>query len=275
MTKLSSLHPYKKLGQNFLCDQNVLNKIIDTISINQESIVLEIGAGSGILTEPLLRLSKLVVAVEYDRRLVVELNERFKGALNLKIINKDILRFDLREFLKTNEIAEPLVVIGNIPYYITTRIIEYLIENIKFFNNIYLTVQKEYAQRLVAKVGAKEYSSISCFIQYFTNPKLCFPIKKTCFRPKPKVDSYFINLAPKDFSKEPKEFFAHNEKLLFKIINLAFSQRRKKIINALMAIATKEKLVSLLDKVGIDRSSRAENISLVEFIRLSNFLDKT
>ncbi|MBL7131469.1 MAG: ribosomal RNA small subunit methyltransferase A [Candidatus Omnitrophica bacterium] len=263
-------HPKKRRGQIFLIDKNIITKIIKAISLNRGNIVLEIGPGQGILTEELANYAKKVIAVELDKKLYDYLQTLLKNFVNIELINKDILKFDIEKFLRNKKIKQKITLVGNIPYNITTPILEYIFENIRFLNTAYLMVQKEFALRLIAKPNTKDYSSISCFAQFHTNPSLLFTVKKTCFRPRPRVDSCFIKLEPKKSDYWSDSLSLKNKKWLFKIIRSAFNQRRKNILNSLSAILDKGKILSILLKLNIDWRKRAEDLSIQDFIKISN-----
>ena len=269
---LLNFYPRKKLGQNFLIDKNIIRKITGIISLAKDDIVLEIGAGQGVLTQELIKSAKNVIAVELDRILFQDLKHNFSDSDNIELINEDILKINLQELIKKLRIRRKINVVANIPYSITTPILEYLFKNIEFFNIIYLMVQKEFALRLAAKLNTKDYSSMSCFAQFHAQPALLFQIKNTCFWPRPKVDSYFIRLKPKGCNFYSGELKPKDNKLLFKIIRTAFNQRRKNILNSLKSILDKNSVGDILTKLNIDFNSRAENISLDDFIKVSNLV---
>ncbi|MFH1779036.1 MAG: 16S rRNA (adenine(1518)-N(6)/adenine(1519)-N(6))-dimethyltransferase RsmA, partial [Candidatus Omnitrophota bacterium] len=173
------VRPKRYLGQNFLVDQNIAKKIIQLCGFSGKDCVLEIGAGLGALTEQLLNLVKEVVAVERDRKLCAALGESLSGFDNVKIVCADFLKLDLRQMLEGG--LRKIKVIGNLPYYITTPIIEKLIEEKDRFDSIFITVQKEVAQRLCAKPGGKDYGSISCYLQFYMKPNILFHIGKRAF----------------------------------------------------------------------------------------------
>ena len=264
---LKAIRPKKSLGQNFLVDKNIINKIIETINIAKKDIVLEIGPGSGALTSQLLDKAKFVSAVEIDSRFCKVLKERFKKKKNLEILNKDILELD---FSSLKQLARnKLKVIGNIPYYISSSIIEYLIENRRFIDEICITVQKEFAEKILASAGSKGYGILSCLAQFYTEAAKLFTINKDSFLPGPKVDSVFLRL---NVLEDPR-FRVQSEVLLFKIIHASFSQRRKTILNSLSRIVPKVKLEGLLNKLKIDCGLRPENISLKDFVSICNTID--
>ena len=170
--------PKKSLGQNFLVDKNIQEKIIQSGNLKKSDVVLEIGPGRGELTSLLLERVKKVIAVEIDSSLCAILRDKFSGYQNFELINQDILKFVIRDFIKNDK---KLKVIANLPYYISTPIITHLFEHREVIKEIYLTLQKELASRLTTGPGSKEYGSISCFIQFYSDAQILFPIKNTSF----------------------------------------------------------------------------------------------
>ena len=257
----AALRPKRQLGQNFLADPNIVRKIIEACNITPEESVLEIGPGQGVLTRYLVEKTKNVIAVETDPRLCKLLEEQLAGQ-SIQIIHADFLKYNL------DPLPDQLKVIGNLPYYITTPILSKLAEHRRKIKSIYITVQWELGQRIAAAFDTKEYGAFSCFVQYYLEPKILFKIKNTCFRPVPKVDSCFMQLLVRE---QPPER-ANDEKLLFQIIQFAFQQRRKTILNALSAGFEKKLLQDIFVRSGISPDKRAENLALTDFIRLSNSL---
>jgi 16S rRNA (adenine1518-N6/adenine1519-N6)-dimethyltransferase len=225
-------------------------------------VILEIGAGRGELTELLVQKAKRIYAVEIDPHLCQILRDNLKGYPNVKIINQDILKLDLQKFL--GRFKKRIKVVGNIPYYISSPIIEQLIKSRNKIEAIFITVQKEFAERAAGKPGSKEFGAFSCFVQYFTIPEKIFIIKKTSFFPVPKVDSCFLRL---DIKRKtmlgPKQ-----EKLLFKIIRASFNQRRKTLRNSLKDVIPGENLERFFAARRIDRNTRPEKLTLADFASL-------
>jgi 16S rRNA (adenine1518-N6/adenine1519-N6)-dimethyltransferase len=260
------IHPKKSLGQNFLVDPNVRNKIIQSLSLNKSDIVLEIGSGRGEITELISSKAAKVYALELDHRLNSFLSQKFKQNSRISLINQDILKFDLPKILKEDGIGGKIKIFGNIPYYISSPIIEYIIKNKEFIDEAFITVQKEFAKRVVAHPGSKEYSSFSCFVQYYTLPENIFYIKKGSFFPVPKVDSSFLHLK----IRGNPAVKVQDEKELFKIIRAAFNQRRKTIRNSLKGMILNSLLERFLIAKGFTLNARAEELSLVDFAELVN-----
>lgn len=253
--------PKKSLGQNFLVDKNIQEKIIQACNLRKSDSVLEIGPGRGEITEYLICRVKKVIAIEIDKELCGILGQRFQNAKNFELLHQDILKTDLSGY-------KNLKVIANIPYYISTPIISRLIDYKGSIKAIYLSVQKELAQRLIACCGSKVYGAYSCFVQFYTQPKILFTIKNSSFWPQPKVDSCFVELR---ILPKPR-YKVKNEELLFKVIRLGFNQRRKLLKNSLAKIASQEKLLGCFKKLALPQNSRAEDLPLADFAKLADCL---
>jgi len=244
----------KKWGQNFLVDNNLLDKIIKTIDITTAENVLEIGPGQGALSEKLVDVAKSLSMVEIDPDLIkiLEVHEKLSG---LKIINQDILKVDLDSL----EIDSP-VVVGNIPYNITSPIIFWLIDHLDSWDRAYLMVQKEVAQRLTGKIGTKDYSRVTVMTRLFFDIKICFSISPNVFIPRPKVQSAFISIEKRlDFNKNDI-----NIKKFSQVVRMAFNQRRKMLRNSLSTLNID------LDVCKVDFTRRPEQLTVDEFIDISN-----
>lgn len=253
--------PKKRFGQNFLIDKNVQRKIVKACEITSGDTVLEIGAGRGELTRLIAKETDKVLAVEKDPYLCLVLKGNLVDSPGVEIINQDILRFNIPRYLKG---VDKIMVIGNLPYNITTPIIVHLLKFRNKIKNIFITVQKEFAQRMTASAGTPEWGSLSCFLQYYTQPQILFLIKKTCFRPKPKVDSALVKLNLK--IKLPLN--NKKEKMLFTFIRSSFQQRRKTLRNALSGVISPERLNRYFNQYNIDTNIRGEKLSLQDFINL-------
>jgi len=258
--------PKKSLGQNFLVDQNIRLKLAGALDLKPSDIVLEVGSGKGELTGLISERVNKIYGLEIDKRLNSVLNELFKAHRNIRIINQDILKFDLSQFIKEEKIKARIKVFGNIPYYISSPIIEHLLKFRANLSAIYISVQKEFAVRVVALPGSKDYGSLSCFVQYYALPKIIFDISKNCFRPSPKVDSSFLELK----IRESPAVCVKDEMSFFKIIRAAFNQRRKILRNSLLGIVTPEALEIFFKESGLSRSVRPECLSLENFAFLAN-----
>ena len=259
----SPITPRKNLGQNFLRDTNIVRKIIDACDLRLSDNVVEIGPGLGILTKEIAPRVSRLQAVEKDKRLAKQLQEDpLLGSAS--IINGDILGFDFAR------VAPPVKVIGNLPYSISSPIIEKLIENREYISEAFIMVQLEFGQRLVAQAGTKDYSALSCTSQYYARSEILFRIKNTAFFPIPKVESCFIRMRFKDVL-DP---CANDEKLFRHIVKTVFQQRRKKLMNSLAFLAPKTTLQEILHEACIDPSQRAENLSIGDYVRISNIAEK-
>jgi len=259
----TGFRPIKRLGQNFLIDKNVKDKILRNLEINPEDTVIEIGPGFGEITFGLAKRAKKVFAVEKDRKIVKILKSNLKLPGNAALVGGDFLDVDINK-LATDKKA---VIYGNLPYYITSPIIEKVFDSISLIKNIYIVVQKEVADRILARPGSKDIGRLSLYVQYYTEPKAIFTIGKNCFYPAPGVASVFLKLEV----PAKKKVQARDEKLFFKIIKTAYSQRRKTILNSLSGTGIKkEALACLLQNAEINPHARPETLSLEDFARLSN-----
>ena len=257
--------PLKRFGQNFIIDRNIVDKIVGNLDLKASDTVLEIGPGFGEITSGLANVVKDVLAVEKDKKIVNILNDLKSLPKNVQLIEKDFLDFDVKSIAND----EKIVVYGNLPYYITSSIIEKLICSIEKIKDIYLVIQKEVAERICAKPSSKDIGRLSLFVQYYTEPEVLFEIKKDSFYPVPKVESILLRLKPRKTHKVK----VNNESFLFEIIKAAYGQRRKTILNSLSKIEKdKQKLSKLLASVNINPTARAENLSLEEFAKLENVL---
>ncbi len=252
--------PKKHLSQSFLVDENIQQRIITACDLDPKDTVLEIGPGRGALTKYLSEKVHQTYAIETDASLCQELRDRFDPS-HVTIIHADFLKYDLKTLPKG------IKVIGNLPYHISTPIIEKLLANRHLFCDLFLTVQLEFGQRMAAKVNSKDYSALSCFVQYCCGVKVLFKIRNTSFRPVPKVTSCFMQLTPRKPADEVKR-----EDYLFKVIQQIFRQRRKKIANALLPVMEKDKAQAILERLKIDESLRAENLTLKNYVSIVKIL---
>lgn len=254
----------KSLGQNFLIDGNIVRKIADAAEVNEDDNILEIGPGVGTMTEELALRAKKVVAIEIDEKLR-ELHKETLNIDNVKVIYGDFLDLDLKKLTEEEFGHEPFKVVANLPYYVTTPIIEKLILSKVNLISITVMVQKEVAKRLAAEPGNKDYGSLSVFINYYTDCKYKFQVPSSVFMPKPNVDSAVVNLKMKEREELDTDF-------LFKIVRAAFTTRRKTLVNSFSNSKlpyTKDDIKRALELSGIDGSRRAETLTLEEFIILS------
>lgn len=251
----------KSLGQNFLKDENIIRKIVSEITATKDDLIIEIGPGAGAITKHLSALHTNVICFEIDKRLKEDL-DKYKTD-KLDIIYDDFLKIDLKETLKKYNYKN-ITFIGNLPYYITTAIINKITEQSNP-KEIIIMIQKEVAERFMAKPNTKEYSSISVFLQYNYDIKKVTLVSKECFIPKPKVDSMVIKLTKKTDSK------VINKEQFYKLIKDSFTQKRKNLRNNLKNY-DKEKLEKILKTLNKDLTFRAEQLSIDDFIEISNNL---
>lgn len=255
----------KKLGQNFLINEQVINDIIDKSNITKEDTVLEIGPGLGSLTKALLQNAKRVIAVELDENMVKILNNRFNND-NLEIINEDILKINLSEI---TEKYGKIKVVANLPYYITTPIVMKLLEEEYEIESITVMVQKEVGERLCAEPGSREFGAITVSVNYYSDSRIIIDVPKDNFLPIPEVDSCVIKL---DILNEPPVDIKDKKKF-FRLIKAAFSQRRKTINNSLASGEfSKDEILKALEKLNINPKLRAENLSIQDYANITNEL---
>lgn len=257
----------KKFGQNFLTDQKeVLRKIMEVSAVNENDTVLEIGPGEGALTALLLDTAEKVVTVEIDRDLEKILRKKFDGNPKYTLVMNDVLETDLKEY-----VGAGTKVVANIPYYITSPIINKLIENRDVIDEIYIMVQKEVAERICAKKG-KERSVLTLAVEYFGEAEYLFTIPKEAFTPIPKVDSAFMSIK---LYKDDKYKKLVAEDIFFKYVKGAFANKRKNLLNNFTSLGmSKDELRVVLNEVGIKETERAENLTIEDFINLIAVFEK-
>jgi len=248
----------KRFGQHFLHDKNIIDKILRAIDPQQDDNLLEIGPGQGALTLPLLNYCAQLTAVELDRDLIPILQHGATHVGQLNLINADILKFKLDSLAR----PEDLRIVGNLPYNISTPLMFHLMDSISQIKDMHFMVQKEVGKRIVAEVGSRNYGRLSVMIQYFCHCQYLFDVAPGCFTPPPKVDSAIIRLTPhtKPIAR------VNNFSVFSEIVRLAFSQRRKTISNSLKSILQPGDL----DACRVERSLRAENLTLQDFICLAD-----
>ncbi len=257
----------KSLGQNFLCDERILNIIADDACIDKNQTVLEIGTGAGTLTRVLSKRAKKVVSVEVDKTLLPVHEKTLDGFDNVKVINDDFLALDTKELVK-NELEDGFAVCANLPYYITTPIIMRLLESGVNFKTITVLVQKEVAKRMAAKENTPEYGSLTCAVQFYTTAKLCSKIPASCFYPAPKVDSQVIRLE----KREKPAVNVKSEKIFFETVRSAFAMRRKTLANNLIASfdIDREAAEGVILSCGLKPAVRGEALSLENLARVAD-----
>lgn len=265
----------KSLGQNFLINPGILDKIVSVAEINPDDIILEIGPGKGTLTKLLADKAKKVITIEKDSRLINPLKESFKDFSNIEIIENDILKFNPAH---CSLITDHYKVVANIPYYITSNLLRIIFEEWPRPELIVLTVQKEVAKRIVAK--PPDMSLLALSVQFYSEPKIIGYISRGSFRPMPKVDSAIIKLTPRNNEHGAMSTADAHRSLLtdhfFKVARAGFSGKRKQLVNNLSKNfgMMREDILRLFEKIGLEPSIRAENLSLKQWIELSKFIEK-
>ncbi|MGM0924590.1 MAG: 16S rRNA (adenine(1518)-N(6)/adenine(1519)-N(6))-dimethyltransferase RsmA [Bacillota bacterium] len=264
----------KSLGQNFLIDPNVLNRIVDHADVTDETGVIEIGPGIGALTEQLAKRAKKVIAFEIDQRLIPILKDTLSPYDNVTVIHQDILLANVKEVMEEQfRDCREVMVVANLPYYVTTPIIMKLLEDHLPLKGIVVMLQKEVADRIAASPSSKDYGSLSIAVQYYTDAKTVMTVPRTVFMPQPNVDSAIIRL----LLREEARVVIKDEDFFFKIVRASFAQRRKTLLNNLTHSLPggKEKKPAIeqaLEKAGIDGKRRGETLSIEEFAVLSDLL---
>lgn len=260
----------KNLGQNFLIDESVIIDACDSANINKEDLVIEIGPGLGTLTKFILERAGKVICVELDERMIDILKERFFLYENFEIINEDILKVDLHKLIKEekNENIKNVKIVANLPYYITTPIIMKLLEERLDLQSITVMVQKEVAERLIAVPGEKFTGAITYSVYYYADSENVRVVDKRSFIPEPSVESEVINLK----IRENPLVNVNNEELFFKLIKIAFMQRRKTLVNSLSnsGFIEKNKIIEILKQLNINENIRAEKLSIQDFANIAN-----
>jgi 16S rRNA (adenine1518-N6/adenine1519-N6)-dimethyltransferase len=268
------IRPRKRLGQCFLCDLNIMEKIVRIASVGDTDTVVEIGSGIGVLTAMIARRARRVVAVEVDRLLVEVLQQELGDLENVEIVHTDVLQFDFSPLCAdpTREgRKERIKVIGNVPYNLSSQIVLRLLEYRNCLDRVVLMLQREVAERLAAPPGTKDYGPLSVYVALFTEPTLETKVPAGCFYPRPDVESRVIRL---DVRGKPlcrvddMDFFR-------RVVRSAFSKRRKTLLNSLKSSplpVTADQIGAALSALGIDGVRRAETLSVHEFAALSNFL---
>lgn len=261
----------KSLGQNFLIDKNIIDYIVDGAEIEPEDTVIEIGPGVGAITYEAAKVAKKVIAIELDKNLIPILNETLREFDNVEIINEDVLKLDINKVIADNGGGQ-VKILGNLPYYITTPIIMKLFEEGVKAQSITIMMQKEVADRINAKPKTKAYGGLSVAVQYYCTVEKLADVPRSSFVPQPNIDSVVIRL---DIRKSrPVEIT--NEKLFFDCIRAGFGQRRKTLFNSLQTLqgASKEIIRDSLGAAGVDPIRRAETLTIEEFAKISDEVDK-
>lgn len=261
----------KKYGQNFLIDANIVNKIVEAAGVGEGDCVLEIGPGIGTMTQALAEAAGSVAAVEIDTSLEPVLASTLSAYDNVTILWQDILKTDIRELAEKRNGGRPFKAVANLPYYITTPILMKLLEERGLFESITVMVQREVADRILAKPGSREYGAITLAVNYYAEPRIAVEVSPSCFMPRPGVDSAVLHLRARE--KPPVEA---EEGLLFAVIRASFNQRRKTLANGLTnglvyqgRRFSRAQIEGALEQAGLPASVRGETLSLEEFARLS------
>lgn len=261
--KAFHLHTSKKLGQNFLIDNSIVQGIVRAAKLSADDKVLEIGPGIGTLTQGMAETGADITAVELDKKLPAVLAETLKGYDNVRIVQGDILKVDIPELMGTDSFK----VVANLPYYITTPILMTLLERKLPITSIVTMVQKEVAERMIASPGSKAYGALSVAVQYYTEPEIVLEVPPKSFLPEPEVDSVVIACSV----REKPAVSVRDESLFFRIVRGAFGQRRKTLSNALKGAGLqKDSIDSALIEAGVDLKRRGETLSLEEFAAITD-----
>lgn len=257
----------KALGQNFLINPSVCPRMAEAAVTDDNTGVLEIGPGIGVLTNELCSRARRVVAVELDRRLIPVLSETLGEYDNLKVINADVLELNLGRLIKEEFPGMRVAVCANLPYYITSPILMKLLEERLPIESITVMVQKEAAVRLCAEEASRDSSAITAAVRYYAEPQLLFHVSAGSFMPAPRVDSAVIQLNLREPDHKPRD-----EKQMFRVIKAAFAQRRKTVLNSISSSLSldKSELSDILESAGVDPSARAEKLTLCDFARISD-----
>ena len=266
-------HFFFFLGQNFLINRSIPERIAESAGLDESRGVLEIGPGIGTLTQELSKRAGKVIAVELDKRLIPVLGNTLSGFKNAEIISGDILKTDIRLLVADKLSGFKPCVCANLPYNITSPVIIALIES-GCFDTITIMIQREVAARLCAQPGTPEYGALTVFVNYYTEPEILFDVSPDCFMPQPKVTSSVIRLKRRSGSTYSPE----DEDLFFKTVKAVFSVRRKTLINALSpafkTCLSKEDISEIICSCGFDCSVRGETFGIVEFVSLSDAISR-
>ena len=259
----------KSLGQNFIINSEICPKMAEMCSENCKSGVLEIGPGIGVLTVELAKKFKKVISIEIDKNLIPIINETTSYLNNVEIINNDILKLNLENIVKGKFYdCDEVSVCANLPYYITSEIIMYILENNPGFSSVTVMVQKEAAERICAEPGTRQSGAISLAVRYYGTPKILFNVGRNNFIPSPNVDSCVIRIEMNDKNKKA----IVDSKAFFRVVRAAYSKRRKNLLNSLsMGIGIdKNEIKKILNKCSIDFNLRAEQLKFEDFTSISN-----
>lgn len=266
----------KRFGQNFLIDDNILENIVEVSNISKSDLVIEIGPGLGNLTEYIIDKAGYMLLVEIDNKMIQILNDRFKEKDNYSLLNDDVLKINLDK--KVEEIEKKLnikfnkiKVVANLPYYITTPILFKLLQDESRIDSITVMVQKEVAERMVARSKTKDYGIFTLMVEYLSDANIEFIVPKDSFIPAPNVTSAIISL------RKNKKFRVNDEKIFFDLIHKSFAKRRKTMINSLYLSnfngMDKENLNQIFNQLGIDKNVRAEELEIEDYINITDIIN--
>lgn len=259
--------PRKSLGQNFIKDPRVIDRIVESAGLSGEDSVLEIGPGMGALTVALAGKAGRVIAIEKDERVIAPLLKLLESYPNVEVVRADCLKLDFRDFYHGNK----LKAVANLPYSISTPVLIKLLRDRDIFSSLVLMLQLEVGQRITAPPGGRQYGSLSVLIQTYMDVKILFRVPPSAFWPKPKVDSVVLKFAPLPRPRVPLS----DERIHERVLRAAFSSRRKMLGNSLQSLLTKDAADSVLDACGIDRSRRAETLTIDEYGLLANEVERS
>ncbi len=274
--KAYNIKANKSLGQNFLINSEVVEKIIESSELSTDDLVIEIGPGLGTLTKYLLEKAGKVICIELDSRMVKILNNRFANKENFEIINDDVLKVDLNKIIKENKSTvkiKNVKIVANLPYYITTPIIMRLLEEHLDIKSITVMIQKEVAERLIEIPGGKNTGAITHTVYYYCESEKIMEVPNSSFIPEPEVTSEVIKMN----LRQTPAVKIENPKVMFMIIKSAFMQRRKTLLNALtnaQVFISKQEGIKILKKLNLDENVRAENLSIQDFANIAKCITK-
>ena len=263
----------KKLGQNFLIDENIIHKIITGAEITKDDIIVEVGPGIGTLTQYLAEEASRVLAIEIDKKLIPILEETLKDYDNIEVINKNVLDINLKELVVSKFKGQRVKVVANLPYYVTTPIIMKFLEEEVPIKDIVVMVQKEVADRLKAKPSTKDYGSLSVAVQYYCEPQIVTRVPKTVFIPNPNVESTVIRLKALDNPQVQVD----DKRLFHNVVRASFAKRRKTLLNSLSFSnlgLDKDQINKILKSCHIDPKRRGESLTIEEFAAIANSISR-
>lgn len=262
----------KSLGQNFLIDDNVIDRILEGARLSETDRIIEVGPGIGTLTREMGKVAENVVAIEIDKTLIPILKETLADLDNVEVVNEDILKVDVQGLINEKLNGGPVKLVANLPYYITTPIVMKFLEEDIPVTDIVVMVQKEVADRMNAQPSTKDYGALSVAVQYYCDTEIVAKAPRHMFVPQPNVDSIVIGLHVRD----EKKYIVDNEDIFFKTVKASFGQRRKTLLNSLggLGFLSKDQIKEALKAANIDEKRRGETLSIDEFANLSNEINK-